>query len=248
MDLNGKVAIVTGGGTGIGKAISRALAEGGASVAVNYSRSEAEANETAEEITRTGAQAIAVQADVSRAADVHAMVERVVRDLGRVDILVNNAGFTKFVPMRDLDNMDEESWDRIFDVNVKGTWLCAKAVAEPMRQLGAGAIVNIASVAGIRVSGSSMGYAVSKAAVIHLTKCLAVALSPEIRVNSVAPGLVLTRWGAKFSEERIRQSIEAVPLHRTVEPEEIALATLAVIRNDAMTGHVVPVDAGSLLI
>jgi NAD(P)-dependent dehydrogenase (short-subunit alcohol dehydrogenase family) len=93
-----------------------------------------------------------------------------------------------------------------------------------------------------------MGYAVSKAAVIHLTKCLAVALSPEIRVNSVAPGLVLTRWGAKFSEERIRQSIETVPLHRTVEPEEIALATLAVIRNDAMTGHVVPVDAGSLLI
>ena len=248
MDLNGKVAIVTGGGTGIGKAISRALAEGGASVAVNYSRSEAEANDTAEEITQAGGQAITVQADVSRAADVQAMVQRVVRDLGRIDVLVNNAGFTKFVPMRDLDNMDEESWDRIFDVNVKGTWLCAKAVAEPMRQVGAGVIVNISSVAGIRVSGSSMGYAVSKAAVIHLTKCLAVALSPEIRVNSVAPGLVLTRWGARFSEERIRQSIETVPLHRTVEPEEIALATLACIRNDAMTGHVVPVDAGSLLI
>ena len=248
MDLNGKVAIVTGGGTGIGKAISRALADGGASVAVNYSRSEAEADETAEEITRAGGQAITVQADVSSAADVQAMVQRVVRDLGRVDVLVNNAGFTKFVPMRDLDTMDEESWDRIFDVNVKGTWLCAKAVADPMRQAGAGVIVNISSVAGLRVSGSSMGYAVSKAAVIHLTKCLAVVLSPEIRVNSVAPGLVLTRWGAKFSQERIRQSIETVPLRRTVEPDEIALATLACIHNDAMTGHVVPVDAGSLLI
>jgi len=248
MDLNGKVAIVTGGGTGIGLAISRALAEAGASVAVNYSRSEAEAKEAVGDLHEAGARAIAVQADVSNAADVRAMIERTVDELGRLDILVNNAGFTKFVPMRDLDSMDEEAWDRIFDVNVKGTWLCAKAAAGPMRRAGAGAIVNISSVAGVRVSGSSMAYAVSKAAVIHLTKCLAVALSPEIRVNTVAPGLVLTRWGAKFSEERIRQSIETVPLHRTVEPDEIAEATVACIRNEAMTGQVVAVDAGSLLI
>jgi 3-oxoacyl-[acyl-carrier protein] reductase len=248
MDLNGKVAIVTGGGTGIGRAISRALAAGGARVVVNYSRSEAEAAETVAEIESAGGRAAALRADVSVAAEVHGLVERTVAELGRLDVLVNNAGFTRFVPMRDLDAMLEEDWDRIFDVNVKGTWLCARAAAEPMRRAGAGAIVNISSVAGVRVSGSSMAYAVSKAAIIHLTKCLAVALSPEIRVNSVAPGLVLTRWGKNFSEERIRQSIETVPLHRTVEPEEVATAVVETVRNDAMTGQTIAVDAGSLLI
>ncbi len=248
MDVNGKAAIVTGGGTGIGKAISLALMANGASVAVVYSRSEAEANETVEEIAQGGGRAIAIKADVSNAADVRAMVERTMSELGRIDVLVNNAGYTTFVPMRDLDGLDECDWDRIFDVNVKGIWLCSKAVAEPMRRGGGGAIVNISSVAGLRVSGSSMAYAVSKAAVIHLTKCLAVALSPEIRVNSVAPGLVLTRWGSQFSEERIQQSRATTPLHRTVEPEEIAQAVLACVQNDAMTGHVISVDAGSLLV
>ena len=247
MDLNGKVAIVTGGGTGIGKAISLALANGGASVAVNYSRSEAEASETADAITRAGGRAVAVRADVSIAADVRAMVERVERELGRVDVLVNNAGFTKFVPMRELEGLDEETWDRIFDVNVKGTWLCAKAVAEPMRRAGGGALVNISSVAGLKVTGSSMGYAVSKAAVIHLTRCLAVALSPEIRVNSVAPGLVVTRWWSATSDEELRQRADRVPLKRSVSPEEVATAAMETILNDSMTGHTIPVDAGSLL-
>ena len=248
MDLNGKVAIVTGGGTGIGRAISLALANAGASVAVNYSRSEAEATETAQEIARAGGRAVPVRADVSIASDVTAMVQRTVADLGRVDVLVNNAGFTRFVPMRELDTLDEETWDRIFDVNVKGTWLCAKAVAEPMRQSGGGAIVNISSVAGLKVGGSSMGYAVSKAAVIHLTKCLAVALSPEIRVNSVAPGLVVTRWWAAASEERLSQMIDRVPLQRSITPEEVATAAMETILNDSMTGHTIPVDAGSLLV
>ncbi len=138
MDLAGKVAIVTGGGTGIGKAISAGLAAAGTHVVVNYSRSEADAEATARELRDRGVQAIPVRADVSRADEVQAMVGRTVDELGRLDVLVNNAGTTKFVPMPDLDNMDEESWDRIMAVNVKGTFLCCKAAAEPMRRSGGG--------------------------------------------------------------------------------------------------------------
>ena len=247
MDLAGKVAIVTGGGTGIGKAISEALVAGGAHVVVNYSRSEADAEATARELQGRGGRAIAVRADVSNADDVRAMIERTEAEFGRLDLLVNNAGFTKFVDFPDLEEMDDESWDRIMAVNVKGTWLCSKAAAEPMRRVGGGSIVSISSVAGFKATGSSIAYAVSKAAVIHLTRCLARALAPEIRVNSVAPGLVLTRWGEKFSEEQKQRSIQGAPLKRSTAPEEIATATIECLRNDAMTGQTIVVDAGLLL-
>src|SRR4051794_31702635 len=146
MDLKGKVAIVTGGGTGMGKAISTLLAASGVSVAVNYSRSEADAVATAEELTAAGVEAMPIQADVSVAADVTRLVEQTERQLGRVDFLVNNAGYTKFVPMADLEGMPEDEWDRIMDVNVKGIWLCAKAAAPAMQRAGGGAIVNITSI------------------------------------------------------------------------------------------------------
>jgi len=244
MDLAGKVAIVTGGGTGIGKAISEALAAAGTHVVVNYSRSEADAEATARELRDRGVQAIPVRADVSRADEVQAMVGRTVDELGRLDVLVNNAGTTKFVPMPDLDNMDEESWDRIMAVNVKGTFLCCKAAAEPMRRSGGGSIVNISSVAGFRASGSSIAYAVSKAAVIQLTRCMAVALAPSIRVNSVAPGLVLTRWGEQFSEEQKRAAEQNALLKRTVPPADIASAALECLRNDSLTAQTIIVDSG----
>ena len=247
MDLAGKVAIVTGGGTGIGRAISVALAGSGAQVAVNYSRSEEDAAATVRELEGIGTRAIAVRADVSRADDIAQMVARTVDELGRVDLLVNNAGMTVFVPFQDLAGLDEEAWDRIMAVNVKGPWLCAKAVAEPMRRAGSGAIVNIASVAGIKPGGSSLAYAVAKAGVIHLTKCLAIALAPEIRVNSVAPGFVRTRWGERFSEEQKQRMEQSAHLKRGVAPEEIATATLECLRNDAITGQTIVVDAGLIL-
>ena len=247
MDLAGKVAIVTGGGTGIGKAISHELAAAGAHVVVNYSRSQADAQKTAGELGALGVRAIPMRADVSRADDIRAMVEQTTKELGRLDVLVNNAGTTVFVPMRDLDGLDEESWDRIMAINVKAPFLCAKAVGDPMRRSGGGSILNISSVAGLRASGSSMAYAVSKAAVIHLTRCLAVALAPEIRVNSVAPGFVRTRWGERFSEEE-KQAMEArAPLQRSITPAHIATAAVECLRNDAMTGQTVVVDAGLLL-
>jgi 3-oxoacyl-[acyl-carrier protein] reductase len=247
MDLKGKVAIVTGGGTGMGKAISTLLAASGASIAVNYSRSQADAVATAEELTKAGVEAMPIRADVSLASDVAALIEQTERQLGRVDILVNNAGYTKFVPMNDLDGMPEDEWDRIMDVNVKGIWLCTKAVAPAMRRAGGGAVVNVTSIAGLKVTGSSMAYAVSKGAAIHLTRCLAVALAPDIRVNSVAPGLVVTRWWAHAGEERLNQMAQSMPLKHSVTPEQVATTTLELIKNDSITGQTIALDAGALL-
>jgi 3-oxoacyl-[acyl-carrier protein] reductase len=247
MDLKGKVAIVTGGGTGMGKAISTLLAASGASVAVNYSKSEADAVATAEELTAAGVEALPIKADVSVADEVAAMVEQTEKQLGHVDLLVNNAGYTQFLPMQDLDGMPEEEWDKIFDVNVKGIWLCAKAAAPAMRRAGGGAIVNVTSIAGLKVTGSSMAYSVSKAAAIHLTKCLALALAPDIRVNSVAPGLVITRWWAHAAEERLKQMSESMPLKRSVTPEQVATTTIELLKNDAITGQTIALDTGALL-
>jgi 3-oxoacyl-[acyl-carrier protein] reductase len=248
MDLQGKVAIVTGGGTGMGKEIAKLLAAAGTHVVVNYSRSEADAIATAKEIETNNVKALPIKADVSSATEVAALVAQTERVLGRIDVLVNNAGYTKFVPMKDLNGMPEEEWDRTFDVNVKGIWLCTKAAAPAMRRAGGGAVVNVTSAAGLKVSGSSMAYAVSKAAAIHLTKCLAFALAPEIRVNAVAPGLVVTRWWGHASEEELNQMRASFPLKRSVEAEEVATAAMELIRNDAMTGRTLAQDAGLLLL
>lgn len=248
MDLQGKVAIVTGGGTGMGKAIAKLLAASGAHVVVNYSRSEADALATAKELETNTVKALPIRADVSSAAEVAALVAQTERALGRIDVLVNSAGYTQFVAMRDLDGLSEEVWDRTFDVNVKGIWLCTKAVAPVMRRAGSGAVVNVTSAAGLKVGGSSMAYAVSKAAAIHLTKCLAVALAPEIRVNAVAPGLVVTRWWGQASEEQLNRMCASFPLKRAVEAKEVATAALELIRNDAMTGQTLAQDAGLLLL
>jgi 3-oxoacyl-[acyl-carrier protein] reductase len=248
MDLQGKVAIVTGGGTGIGKAIAKLLAAASAHVVVNYSRSEAEATATAKELETNYVQALPLKADVSSAVEVAALVEQTERTLGRIDVLVNSAGYTQFVAMRDVDALSEAVWDRTFAVNVKGIWLCAKAAAPAMRRAGGGAIVNVTAVGGLKVSGSSMAYAVSKAAAIHLTKCLAFALAPEIRVNAVAPGLVVTRWWDHASEEELSQMRASFPLKRAVEVEEVATAALELIRNDAITGQTLAQDAGFLLL
>ena len=247
MDFANKVAIVTGGGTGMGKAISLQLAAAGASVVVNYSRSADEATATVKEIEAAGGTAAAIQADVSDAAQVEALVSQTVERFGRLDAVVNNAGTTVFVPFKDLAGIDEGAWDRIIGVNVKAPWLMAKAAERALRANGGGAIVNISSVAGLKPGGSSLAYSVSKAAMIHLTKCLALAMSPEVRVNSIAPGFVNTRWHDNSSDERKRQIAEGSPLGRNVGVDEIASATLEALRNDNMTGQVIAIDSGTLL-
>jgi len=203
---------------------------------------------TAQELEAHNVQALPIKADVSSAAEVAALVGQTGRALGRIDVLVNNAGYTQFVAMRDVDALSEEVWDRTFDVNVKGIWLCTKAVAPAMRRAGSGAVVNVTSAAGLKGAGSSMAYAVSKAAAIHLTKCLAFALAPEIRVNAVAPGLVVTRWWGHASAEELNRMRASFPLQRSVEAEEVATAAMELIRNDAMTGQTLAQDAGFLLV
>jgi 3-oxoacyl-[acyl-carrier protein] reductase len=246
MRLGGKVVLVTGGATGIGRATVLALAREGATVAINYSRSEAEARETARVAERAGARALPVQADVTREPEVRAMVERVARELGGLDGLVNNAGWTQRVPHRQLDDLTDEIWERVFATNLRGPFYCARAAVPHMERRGGGAIVNVTSVAGATGTGSSMAYAASKAGLDTLTKSLARALAPaRIRVNAVAPGLLGTGFGGGIITPDVLDQIGRVtPIGRPVQPEEVADAVVFLLANPAMTGYTTIVDGG----
>ncbi|MFC3748668.1 SDR family NAD(P)-dependent oxidoreductase [Paenibacillus sp. GCM10012306] len=246
MELKNKIAIVTGGGTGIGRATSLELAKRGAAVAVNYSRSKAEAEETVRLIMNQGGQAYAIQANVANDQEVRDMVADVVKRFGTVDLLVNNAGITRHIPFTDLEAATEEVWDELYDTNVKSMFFCARAVATYMRQNGQGAIVNVGSIAGKTGLGSSLPYAVSKAAVHGLTKSLARALSPHIRVNCVVPGAVATRWW-NGQEEQMQKLAPNLLLQRIAEPGEIANLICAALEQEAMTGQIITIDSGQTL-
>lgn len=246
MRLSGKVALVTGGSTGIGRATVLALAREGAAVAINYSKSETEARETARLAEQAGARALPVQADVTREPEVRAMVERVARELGGLDGLVNNAGWTQRVPHRQLDDLTDEIWERVFATNLRGPFYCVRAVVPHMERRGGGAIVNITSVASATGTGSSIAYAASKAGLDTLTKSLARALAPSrIRVNAVAPGLLGTGFGGGFITSDVLEQIGRVaPIGRPVRPEEVADAVVFMLANPAMTGYTTIVDGG----
>jgi 3-oxoacyl-[acyl-carrier protein] reductase len=246
MDINKKVALVTGGGTGIGHATCLALAQRGAVVAVNYSRSQIEAEETVQEIKALGGYAIAVQANVSQDQEVRAMVAAIVQQLGTVDLLVNNASTTRHIPFYDLEAVTDDAWDELYAVNVKGMFHCARAVAPLMKQAKQGAIVNIGSIAGVTGIGSSLPYAVSKAAIHTLTKSLARALAPEIRVCCVAPGAVATRWW-DGREEQMQRLSRSLLLQNIATAEEIAKLVCATLEQEAMTGQIIVVDSGQSL-
>ena len=247
MELKDKVALVTGGGTGLGKEISLQLASKGCRVVVNYSRSESEATETAGEIEALGRRAIVVQADVSQSDQVDRMIRRVVDELGGLQILINNAGMTSFVAFPDLDGLSEADWDRIMAVNTKGSWLCSKAAAPHMKRAGAGRIVFTTSISGIRAGGSSIAYAVSKAGIQMLSRCLALALAPEITVNTIAPGIMDTRWGLKWGQEALDRMAREAPLKRYPSLKDIAAGALFLCENDSMTGQTLVIDAGRLM-
>ncbi len=247
MDLKGKVALVTGGGTGLGREISRQLAQEGMHVAVNYSRSQQDAEDTVKEIKELGIEAQTVQADVAKLDDIKRMVSEVAEKFGRIDLLINNAGVTKFVPFSNLDGLEEEDWDRILAVNTKAPFFAARTVAPIMRQNGGGHIINTASIAGLRPTGSSMAYSVSKAAMIHLTRGLAIALGPDIQVNAIAPGLLVTRWGALHGEEVKQRWANNAPLKRLPTLEDCAATYIMLARNSSITGEIITVDSGSIL-
>lgn len=249
MDLGGRVAIVTGGGTGIGRAVSLRLARSGAkAVMVNYSRSAKDAESTAQELQALGVEAVPHQADVADDSAVRRMVATCVERFGALDVLVNNAGTTRFIPFADLDALTDEVWDEILGVNLKGTFYCCRAAAAELRK-SRGAIVNVASIAAHRASGSSVAYGVSKAGIVQLTRALARSLAPEVRVNSVSPGLVSTRWfRSRFGEDAAAEQedsfVKTTPLQRITSPEDVARAAVALLENDAVTGQDLVVDGG----
>jgi 3-oxoacyl-[acyl-carrier protein] reductase len=252
MDVSGKVALVTGGATGVGAATAIQLAQRGCAVAINYSRSGSEAEETVEALKNLGVPALAIRADVADDTAVRAMVDQVVGELGRLDVLVNSAGTTVFVPHPDLEKVQDEDWDRIFGVNVKGAFHCARAARAALEAGGNGAIVNISSVAGIAAVGSSIPYCASKAALNNLTISLARALAPKIRVNAVAPGAVQGRWlqqGWGGSYDRVMENVaQSVPLKRTCTPDDVAHAVLSfIVGSDLVTGQILVVDGGMLI-
>ena len=245
-DLKGKAALVTGGGTGLGRAISLALAAEGMDVAINYSRSQAEAEATVADMQGSGVRALAIRADVAADHQVRDMVATVEREFGRLDVLVNNAGATVFVPFEDLEGMTESDWDHIMNVNTKGPWLCARAAAPVMRRNGGGHVINITSVSGIRAGGSSLAYTVSKGATEMLTKALALALAPDIAVNSIAPGLMDTRWGRVWGDEHFERQAQANLLGRIPSLEDIAAGAVFLVKNQSVTGRTLIIDGGAI--
>jgi 3-oxoacyl-[acyl-carrier protein] reductase len=243
--FRGRVALVTGGGTGLGRAISLKLAGEGAAVAVNYASSRAAAEETAAQIEAGDGEALAVQADVAAPEAVSRMLREVQQALGPVDVLVANAGITEYVPFPDLESLSAGLWSRILEVNVIGAFLCAQAVAPGMQERGFGRIVVVSSNAAFIASGSSIPYVVSKAALISLTQCLARALEPVVQVNAVAPGWMLTPWVDKYLPSEVAEQIRSgdVP---AVDPDDVARLVAHLASNGSITGQVVTIDRGEM--
>jgi 3-oxoacyl-[acyl-carrier protein] reductase len=241
-----KVAIITGSATGIGKAVAAGLARQGIHIVVNYSRSSAEAMQTAEEIRALGVSCLVEKADISDDDQVRRMVQNTVCRFGRLDYLVNSAGTTDYVPMNDLEGLLTEHWDRVMALNVKGLFFACRTAAPFLKQT-KGSIVNITSAGGITGIGSSIAYAASKAAAISVTKSLARVLAPDVRVNSVAPGVVLSRW-VEGRDEHIRKGLEGTLLGRLCEPQDVAEVVIPLLLWEGMvTGQTLIVDGGKII-
>ena len=245
MELQGCAAIVTGGSGGLGQRICRALAQRGVNVVVNYAASETKAMSVAADLSKLGARAVAVGADVTDPAAVAKMVEQTKAEFGRVDILVNDAAFNKTVEYPDLDGLTHELWNHIITTNLYGPFNCIKAVAPLMKARGRGRIVNISSAAGIYPRGSSIAYAVSKAALNHLTTCMAVALAPAVTVNCIAPGLMMgTRMTANRPPEYVARAADFTVLRRAVNKDDVAEQVMLFCRSDSVTGQTIVMDCG----
>ena len=246
MDLKGVVALVTGGNGGLGQRICHALAKEGAHIAVMYAQSRDQAEGVARDLaSHYQINAAAFACDITDAAAVDGLVGDVTKRFGRLDILVNDAAYNKAIPFTDLDNLTQEVWDKIMAVNLTGPMRLTKAVAPVMKAQGRGRIVNISSVAGLGPQGSSIAYAVSKAGLIHLTRCMAVALAPETLVNCVAPGLLEgTRATANLRPEMIERSAAASLLKKAADKDDCADMVVTMCRTETMTGQTVVIDSG----
>lgn len=245
MNLKGSVAIVTGGTGGLGRRICRSLASHGVRVAVGYQRRGDEAEGVARELQALGGEAVPAQADVLQADSVDRLVAEVVRAFGRIDILVNDAAYNKWIPFPQLGDLSLEDWNRILATNLTGPFICTKAVVPIMKRQGQGRIVNVSSIAGLSPTGSSIAYAVSKAGLNHLTKCMAVALAPDILVNGVAPGYMEgTRMSEHLAPEYRERAMRGALLQRATDKDDVAELVVEFCRTDSITGQTLVVDAG----
>lgn len=248
-----KVAIVTGSATGVGAATAVLLAEKGCNVVINYTRSKEEAMATAQLVEQHNVECIVFQADVSNDDECKSMVEAAIKKWGKIDYLVNNAGKTKFNPFENLDGLSGEDFLDIYSVNVVGPYQMIKAVVPYMKQQGGGAIVNDSSLAGINGVGSSIAYVTSKAALNIMTKSLAHVLGPEIRINTVAPGPIQTRWlkggmGDEAYSALIEQAENELPLKQVATAEDVAETLVWFLEGAKLiTGEVLIVDSGAHL-
>lgn len=248
MNLQGKAALVTGAGRGVGRATALRLARAGCAVMVNYHKSRIEAERVAAEIRAADGRAEVCQGNVADDAACRAAVEATVRAFGRLDILVNNAGVTRFIPFGDLAAVTDADWELIFSTNVKGVFQCVRA-ARPHLEAARGVVVNVASVAGMNGTGSSIPYCASKAAVLSLTLSLARTLAPHVRVHAVSPGFIAGDWtraGLGADYERVKAGrIAATPLGRVAEPDDVAAAIMSLITgSEFTTGQNLVVDGG----
>ena len=245
--LEGKVAVVTGASRGIGRAIALKLADEGAKVVVNYSGSQAKAEEVVATIREAGGEALAIQASVAKSDEVAALMDTAVKTFGSLDILVNNAGIT-----RDnlLMRMKENEWDDVMDTNLKGVFLCTKAVTRQMMKQRAGRIINISSIVGVAGNAGQANYVAAKAGVIGLTKTTAKELaSRNILVNAIAPGFIETEMTAELPEELKQGMLTQIPLAKLGQPEDIAKAVIFLASEDAnyMTGQTLHIDGGMVM-
>src|SRR3954467_13764852 len=246
--MAGKAALVTGGGTGIGKAVVLALAKAGYDVAINYSRSEGPAKEVAAEAQKAGVKAITIKCDVSKDASVRAMLAEVEKNFGRLDVLVNNAGTTADWKPRDLESISEEAWDNVFAVNTKSIFLVTRAAVKLLKA-SKGCIMNTASIVGLRTGPQPIPYAASKAAVVNMTKTLAWNLGPEIRVNAVAPGVMEGDWMKRMLKDKYEDLMgkraKSTPLKRVVTAEDVAETMMSLVQgNRFVTGEIIVIDGG----
>ena len=249
MSMDKPTALVTGASTGIGRSAAVALAKNGYDVVINFSRSEDAAKITAREAHAAGAQTLLFRCDVSDDADVRAMVVAVEKEFGRLDVLINNAGTTVDVEPKNLEEMKIEEWNRVFNVNVLGLFLVTRAAVPLLRKSPNGCIVNTCSIAGVRPSAQPLPYAASKAAVANLTKTLANALGPQIRVNAVAPGWIEGDWMKRTLAENydslMARRAKYTPLKRVCTEADVADTMLSLIlHNRFVTGEIIIIDGG----
>ncbi len=246
MELKGAVALVTGGNGGLGQRICHALAKEGVHIAVMYAQSREQAEGVARDLTsRYQINAAAFGCDITDAAAVDRLVGDVTARFGRLDILVNDAAYNKSIPFPDLDDLTQEVWDKIMAVNLTGPMRLTKAVAPIMKSQGQGRVVNISSVAGLTPTGSSIAYAVAKAGLIHLTRCMAVAMAPETLVNCVAPGLLEgTRATANLRAEQVERSASGSLLKKAADKDDCADMVVTMCRTETMTGQTIVIDSG----